>query len=275
MRTYKRQTSGGFTLIELLVVIAIIAILAAMLLPALSKAKIRAQGISCMNNLKQLQLGWTIYSDDFSDKIVRSGEEGSTVTVPINPVYLPDGALAQWVLGSVASSAGSLATNLVLIQNGLLFPYVKNVSVYKCPADKKQVVGANTVRSMSMNAWMNPIKSWNEIKGYTGDMRLREFRKQNEIIVPSRSQCWVFIDENPFSINDGWFATDPNQPTKWVDIPATYHNNAGGLSFADGHAEIKKWRDMKMINAQTTDVLRDLNSSDLAWFNERSTARVQ
>ena len=87
--------------------------------------------------------------------------------------------------------------------------------------------------------------------------------------------CWVFIDENPNSVNDGWFADDPNQTTKWVDIPASYHNNAGGLSFADGHAEIKRWRDSKMINARTTDVAKDPGSDDLSWFNDRSTAKVQ
>jgi prepilin-type processing-associated H-X9-DG protein len=83
----------------------------------------------------------------------------------------------------------------------------------------------------------------------------------------------VFIDENPNSINDGWFACDPNQPNKWVDIPASYHNTAGGLSFADGHAEIKKWRDSKMIHAQTTDVLRDPNSDDLSWLIGRSSSK--
>lgn len=126
-----------------------------------------------------------------------------------------------------------------------------------------------------MNGWMNSITSWNTFFNYAGATKLRDFRKQSDITRPAPSDAWVFIDENPYSINDGWFATDPNQPSKWVDIPATYHSNAGGMSFADGHAEIKKWRDTKMINAKTTDVLRDPASGDLAWFNERSTSRVQ
>jgi len=162
-----------------------------------------------------------------------------------------------------------------MIESGLLFPYSKNRGIYKCPADRKQAYGANTVRSMSMNGWMNPIGSWNVVKGYAGTPKeLRDYRKMSDITAPSPSMCWVFIDENPNSINDSWFISDPNQPggNWWVDIPATYHNTAGGLSYADGHAEIKKWRDPKMIAATKTDILRDPNSPDLAWFNERTTA---
>ncbi len=259
-------------MIELLVVIAIIAILAAMLLPALSKAKARAQGISCMNNLKQLQLGWVMYSNDNGDKIVPGGE-GATTTTPIAPTYLEGGVNAQWVLGSVNLAAGSAATNTAFLKNGLLYPFVNNLAVYKCSADQKQVLNAPTVRSMSMSCWMNPLKSWNDIIPYSGSMKLQDFRKQTDIRSPSPSQCWVFIDENPNSINDGWFICDPNQPNKWVDIPASYHNSAGGLSFADGHAEIKKWRDAKMINAKTTDILRDPGSDNLAWLIERSSSK--
>jgi prepilin-type N-terminal cleavage/methylation domain-containing protein/prepilin-type processing-associated H-X9-DG protein len=273
MKPRTQRAPLGFTLIELLVVIAIIAILAALLLPALAKAKTKAHAISCMSNLKQLQLGWVMYSGDNEDKIVRNGEQAAGATVPINAQYMPGGANAAWVLGSVAPGAGAAATNVELVKNGLLYPYVGNVAVYKCPADRKQVGGANTIRSMSMNAWMNSIRSWNDVKGYAGAMRLRDYRKQNDITVPSPSQCWVFIDENPYSINDGWFASDPNQPNLWVDIPATYHNSAGGLSFADGHAEIKKWKDPKLITATRTDILRDPNSGDLNWLNERTTAK--
>jgi prepilin-type N-terminal cleavage/methylation domain-containing protein/prepilin-type processing-associated H-X9-DG protein len=262
----------GFTLIELLVVIAIIAILAAMLLPALAKAKTKAQGISCMNNLKQLQLGWFMYSGDNNDQVMRSGGMGDLVNNPSSPFALPGGSLAQWCLGTVDALPGAI--NPLMIKNGLLFAYVKTMGIYKCPADQKNFDGVPTIRSMSMNCWMNPISSWNDFKGYSGASRLREFRKQSDITKPAPSSCWVFIDENPLSINDGWVVADPNQPTKWIDTPATYHNGAGGLSFADGHAEIKKWKDKNIMGLTTaTSPNKDPNSEDLTWLLERTTSR--
>ena len=264
---------AAFTLIELLVVIAIIAILAAMLLPALSKAKTKAQGISCLNNLKQLQLGWIVYSHDNDDKLVRTAGMAQLVTFPNDPAGQPGGSKSQWVLGTMDALPG--ATNGALVQAGLLFPYVNNLGVFKCPADRKMMGGAPTVRSMSMNCWMNPIQDWNTVMGYGGGSALRTFKKQSDITRPTPSGCWVLIDENPLSINDGWFVCDPNNTRTWPDVPASYHNGAGGISFADGHSEIKKWRDQTVLNLSAPGAQKDPNSNDLQWLQDRTTSLVQ
>ena len=264
-------TRRAFTLIELLVVIAIIAILAAMLLPVLAKAKAKAQGIGCMNNLHQLTLAWILYAGDFNDKIPRNGGIGNVALSMTDP-SINNGNWVHGVMGTAYGATPLSNTDPDLVKAGSLFPYSKDIKIYKCPADQKTSVVAGsrvpTTRSMSMNMSMNPVTPFNSA--------LRIYRKLGDISRPAPVDCWVFIDECPGTINDGFFCCDIYAyPTTWVDVPASYHNGAGGLSFADGHGEIHKWHDPAVVKGTypTYTPAQQNPAIDLKWLGERTAVR--
>jgi len=269
----------GFTLIELLVVIAIIAILAAMLLPALTRAKLKAQGIQCMNNNRQMAMAWRMYTEDNRDTLPYAS--GDATTMANDP--------AAWCTGNLNFDANNRSNWDVTtdIMKSPLWPYCgNNAGIWKCPADKSSVtvngVAKPRVRSIAMNLFLGGFHGQITSSG----VNFLLYLKYSQLVKPGPTSIFVFIDEREDAINWGNFETDmtgydPYGPGlyKLSDLPASYHGNAGGLSFADGHAEIHRWRDARTmpplkIGSLTFDGSTEApspNNPDVAWLQDHTT----
>lgn len=242
--------SDGFTLIELLVVIAIIAILAAILLPVLHSAQIRAEAAGCMNNARQLMIGWVQYYNDNNDQLVNNYQGPLVAQEEQNKTY------RSWVndflsWGPTDPTVGMPVTNIDGITQAPFFSYVGNIKTYKCPGDHyispQQLTAGMSFRprSYSMNCFFGAygLSAKAGVPDGANDIfpTYRQFLKGNQLRTPA--ELFVIVDEQGDSINDGWLQTDPDLTSPaWNDLPGSYHNGACGIAFADGHSEIHMWK---------------------------------
>ena len=235
------KQSRAFTIIELLVVIAIIGILAALLLSVLGRAKNSVGGVICLNNCRQLILGWTQYSADNQDRLPYN-QGGDRAKTKLAAVSLS----GSWVDNVMDWELTPGNTNLGFILQTPLHPYCSTVfSIFHCPSDhvlsqiQRNAKWAGRVRSISMNAMVgNPGESLKDGVN-VNNPDYRQFLRLSDI--PNPTRVFVFLDEHPDSINDGYFLNRPDD-FEWTDLPASYHNGAGSFTFADGHSELHPWR---------------------------------
>ena len=251
----RKPRRSGFTLIELLVVIAIIAILAAMLLPALGKAKIKAQGIQCLSNTKQMALAWTMFSGDNDEKLVP------------NPGWVEANPFLDWGVSTANTNAAMLTS-----ANSAFADYLRSPGVYKCPGDNNVAVNGPRVRSVSMNGALGGSPTLGT--GIPNRTYIKA-TKTSDLNTPGPSMIFVTMDEHGDSIDDATFQLDPGLAPGaeyWRNLPASYHNGAGSFSFGDGHSEIKKWRDERTVQKVTRSAyvrLNVRNSVDYEWMDDR------
>lgn len=256
-----REARKAFTLLELLVTISIIGILAALIFPVLSRAKEKARRVACLSNMKQFGIAFELYGGDHADSVLPN-KDGQNV--PLGQT---------WVQGWLGWP-GPDCTNMLYIQQSLVGPYLQTPRVWHCPAASDPSVAGVTmprVRTVSLNCFMGAL---------TNEPGVSCYRHLSQISEPPPSSALVFVDERIDTINDGSFAMEWNfneqQPGGWIlrDKPTAVHNGAANLTFADGHAELHRWLDMRTLNPSRNDAAVP-NDQDVLWLEQHGTWRGQ
>jgi prepilin-type processing-associated H-X9-DG protein len=256
------------------VVIAIIAILAGMLLPALSRAKASAQGVKCLNDRRQMQLAWILYAGDNADR------------VPPNEDNFPYDSSRTWVRGLLNLNNSPDNTNTAYLKTSQLWNYASALEIWRCPGDTSRSRHGGKliprVRSVSMNCFLG---NSGEVDGHLKSLG-QVILRMSDFSDPGPAGTFVFIDERQDTINNGLFwvwmdGANPEEPSAYLisNLPGSYHNGAGALSFADGHAEIHRWTDprtrppMSPTTRNPTEKTPCPNSADIKWLHDHTTAK--